>query len=147
MATNETIGKILEGYAASGKLTITYRQYPLSMHKNAKGDAIAALCSAEWDKYIDYKNWLYALEKAKNGKTTTNEDRIALAKSIGLDEAKFSDCLTKRAYEKQVDSDIALGDSMGVTGTPTIYLDGIRLDMSLFQGLDGFRSFLESRMK
>jgi hypothetical protein len=36
MATNETIGKILEGYAASGKLTITYRQYPLSMHKNAK---------------------------------------------------------------------------------------------------------------
>jgi hypothetical protein len=36
---------------------------------------------------------------------------------------------------------------MGVTGTPTIYLDGIRLDMSLFQGLDGFRSFLESRMK
>jgi protein-disulfide isomerase len=47
MATNETSGKILESYAASGRLMITYRQYPLSMHKNAKGDAIAALCSAE----------------------------------------------------------------------------------------------------
>jgi protein-disulfide isomerase len=49
---------------------------------------------------------------------------------------KFSDCLSKRAYEKQVESDIALGDSMGVTGTPTIYIDGIKLDMSLFQGID-----------
>ena len=83
----------------------------------------------------------------KSGKTITDKERVALAKSIGLDEAKFSDCLSKKAYEKQVDADIALGDSMGVTGTPTIYLDGIKLDMSLFQGLDGFRSFLESRMK
>lgn len=47
IATNESLFPILEGYAASGRLTITYRQFPLSMHKNAKGDAIAALCSAE----------------------------------------------------------------------------------------------------
>lgn len=48
----------------------------------------------------------------KSGKATTDEDRVALAKSIGLDEAKFSDCLSKKAYEKQVDADITLGDSM-----------------------------------
>jgi protein-disulfide isomerase len=47
IASNDSLFPILEGYAASGRLTITYRQYPLSMHKNAKGDAIAALCSAE----------------------------------------------------------------------------------------------------
>ena len=48
------------------------------------------------------------MEKAKSGKTTTDEDRISLAKEKGLDEAKFSQCLSSKAYEKQVEADIAL---------------------------------------
>ncbi|MBC7503806.1 thioredoxin domain-containing protein [Candidatus Gracilibacteria bacterium] len=144
---NETIQPIFEEYAASGRLMITYRQFPLSMHKNAKLDAIAALCSAEQGKYLDYKKALYAMEKAKAGKAATDEDRIALATATGLATAQFTTCLSSRAYEKQVEADIALGDSKGVSGTPTIYLDGIKLDISLFRDLAGFRTFLESRMK
>ena len=44
---SENIQPIFEEYAASGKLTIEFRQFPLTMHKNAMGDALAALCSAE----------------------------------------------------------------------------------------------------
>lgn len=36
IAFNESIHPIFEEYAASGRLTIIYRQFPLSMHKNAK---------------------------------------------------------------------------------------------------------------
>lgn len=144
---NETIHPIFEEYAASGRLMITYRQFPLASHKNAKWDAIAALCAAEQGKYMGYKKWLYAMEKTKAGKLATDADRVTLAKEKGLDEAKFSQCLSSRAYEKQVESDIALWDSKWVSGTPTIYLDGIKVDMSLFRDLAGLRSFLESRMK
>ncbi len=138
---------IFEEYAKSGKLMITFRQFPLTMHKNAKNDAIAALCSAEQGKYMDYKNWLYAMEKVKSGKTMSDAERVGLAKSIGLDEAKFSNCLATQAYAKQVEADIALGDSKWVKGTPTIYLNGIKLDMSIFKNLTDFRAFLESQMK
>lgn len=96
---------------------------------------------------MDYKKNLYALEKEKAGKTVTDTNRIVLAKETGLDEAKFSQCLSSRAYEKQIESDMALGDTRWVNGTPTIYLDGIKIDMSLFKDLDGFKSFLENRMK
>ena len=145
---NETIQPIFEEYAGAGKLTIVFRQFPLSnIHKNAKWDAIAALCSAELGGYMDYKKWLYTMEKEKAGKAVTDADRIAIAQTIGLDEAKFTSCLTNKTYEKQVEADIALGDSRGVTGTPTTYLDGIKIDMSLFRDLAGFKSFLESRMK
>ena len=51
------------------------------------------------------------MEKAKAGKTTTDADRVALAKTTGLDEMKFTTCLATQAYAKQVESDIALGDS------------------------------------
>lgn len=147
IAYNDSIMPIFEEYAASGKLTIIYRQFPLQMHKNAKWDAIAALCSAELGGYMDYKKWLYAMEKEKAGKTTTDADRIAIAKVVGLDEAKFTSCLTNKNYSSQVESDIALGDSKWVSGTPTTYLDGIKIDMSLFRDLAGFRSFLEGRMR
>ena len=147
IASNESIMPIFEEYASQGKMTITYRQFPLNMHKNARSDAIAALCSAEQGGYMNYKKWLYALEKSKSWKTITDVERVALAKTLSLDEGKFSTCLASRAYEKQVAADIALGDFKWVSGTPTIFLDGIKLDMSLFRDTDGFKSFIESRMK
>lgn len=148
IVSNETIMPIFEEYAASGKLMITFRQFPLTtIHKNAKRDAIAALCSAEQGKYMEYKKWLYALEKSKAGKTVTDADRVNLAKEKGLNVDTFSKCLSTWAYEKQVESDMALGDTKWVNGTPTIYLDGIKIDMSLFRDLNGFRSFIEARIK
>ncbi len=87
------------------------------------------------------------MEKEKAGKTTTDADRIVVAKAVGLDEAKFTSCLSNKTYSSQVESDMALGDSKWVSGTPTTYLDGIKIDMALFRDLTGFRSFLEGRMK
>jgi predicted DsbA family dithiol-disulfide isomerase len=51
------------------------------------------------------------MEKSKSGKTVTDAERVSLAKTLGLDEAKFSKCLASKVYEKQVESDIALGDA------------------------------------
>lgn len=147
IVSNERIMPIFEEYAASGKLMITFRQFPLTMHKNANWDALAALCSAEQGKYMEYKKWLYGLEETKAGKTVTDTDRVNLAKEHGLDEAKFSQCLSTRAYQKQVESDITLGETKWVNGTPTFYLDGIKLDMSIFKDPNWIRSFLEARMK
>lgn len=144
---SENIQPIFEEYAASGKLTIEFRQFPLTMHKNAMGDALAALCSAEQWKYMDYKKWLYALEKVKSGQNVSDDERLGIAKKIGLDETRFSTCLSSRAYEKQVQSDMALGESKWLQGTPTIYLDGIKIDMSLFRNLEGFKTFLDNRTK
>lgn len=60
---------------------------------------------------MDYKKALYSFEKNKAGKSVTDTERVTLAKEKGLDETKFSNCLSSRAYEKQVESDMALGDS------------------------------------
>jgi hypothetical protein len=49
-------------------------------------------------------------KKKRLEKTITDANRIALAKDKGLDEAKFSQCLSARVYEKQVESDMALGE-------------------------------------
>lgn len=62
---DKSISPILEKMADEGKITIAYRQFPLSFHANAFGDALAAMCSADQGKYQEYKKALYALEAKK----------------------------------------------------------------------------------
>jgi hypothetical protein len=39
--------------------------FPLSQHKNAKDDAIAAMCAHAQSKYSEFSTEMYALEKKK----------------------------------------------------------------------------------
>ncbi len=135
---------ILEEYASSGKLTIIYRQFPLtSMHKNAYRDAIAALCGAEQGKYMETKKALYALETEKREAKVSDNDRVNALVWAGLDSDAVSKCLASDAYKAQVDSDIARWESLRVTGTPTLFLDEKRLDLSGFKDKEMFISFLD----
>lgn len=141
-----TVGWILESYAASGKVVLQYRQYPLtSIHKNASRDALAALCGAEQGKYMEIKKALYALEEQKSGATVSDDERVEIAVSAGLDGASMKACLESDRYLGQIESDIARGDSLGVQGTPTIFLDGKKLDLGVvFRDLDMGKKWLDS---
>ena len=47
-----------------------------------------------------------------------------LAAETGLDAGKFSECLTSRRYQAEVEKDIADGRAAGVSGTPTTFVNG-----------------------
>lgn len=141
---SKSIGPILEWYAEKNQILITYRQYPLTqIHKNAFRDAMAALCAQEQGKYMDYKKALYALEESKAGATTTDEDRVNTAKEVGLDSLGMEACLATDRYKAQVESDMARGDSLKVNATPTVMLDGKKLDLGIFRDTDMFIKFLD----
>lgn len=140
----KTIAPIIEWYAEKGQLQIVYRQYPLnSIHKNANRDAIAALCAQEQGKYLDYKKALYALEESKAGASVSDKDRVNIAKEAGLDAAGMQACLATDRYQAQVESDVAYGDSIRVEGTPSVFLDGKKLDFTVFRDTDMFTKFLD----
>lgn len=141
---HNTLEPILEEYARAGKTQIVYKQFPLtSIHQNAYRDALAALCAASENKYIEYKSAIYTLEGEKGGKDMSDEDRIGVATTLGLDSVAFTSCLREDRYKAQVDQDMKDGDTIGVSGTPTIILDDKKLDMSVFNSLDGFRAFMD----
>ena len=142
-----TILPILESYADSGRLLIVYKQYPLtSIHKNAYRDALAAMCANDQGKYMDYRKALYALEEQKAGASVSDDDRVTTARNAGLDDAKLSACLSAEKYKAYVDADMADGDALHVEGTPTLFLDGKKLDFSAFQSVDQVKQFFDSRL-
>lgn len=142
---SEQLEPVFDAYAASGKLLITYKQFPLTtIHKNAYRDALAGLCAAEQGKYKEFKKTMYSLEKQKAGATVTDADRIELARANGLDVAAMTQCLKDNRYASQVDADIQSGETKGVNGTPTIFLDGTRLDIrTVFSDMNKGQAFLD----
>jgi protein-disulfide isomerase len=147
IAYSRSVGGLLESYAASGKVTITYKQFPLTgIHQNAYRDAIAGLCAAEQGKYMEYKKTLYSLEeeKWKTKAKTTDADRVELARANGLDVVAMTQCLADNRYARQVDTEMAEGDAKGVNSTPTTYLDGSKLDIgAIFADMTKGKAFME----
>lgn len=138
---SRAIGPIFEQYAADGYLQITYKQFPLQNHKNAERDALAALCSEEQGKYIEYKKALYALEESKSSAKVTDEDRVNIGKDI-VDTTKLAACLAGDKYLDQVRAEIREGEALGVTGTPTVFLDGKKIDNKIFSNLDAMKNIM-----
>jgi len=69
----------------------------------------------------------------------TEERVLAFARSLGLDMARFTTDLQSEATLERVRADLADGRRNGVTGTPTIFIDGVRYD-----GAWDFFSLLEA---
>ncbi|HLK40805.1 MAG TPA: Na+/H+ antiporter NhaA [Polyangiaceae bacterium] len=64
---------------------------------------------------------------------------LELATAIGLDRRRFADDLDSAAVSARVDRDVEDGRGNGVTGTPTLFVDGLRYD-----GAWDYHSMLEA---
>ena len=147
-STNKSIGPVIDKLVDEGKLTVEYRQFPLTrIHQNAFGDAMAAMCAYDQNKYKEYKNALYDLEESKKNAAVSDSDRIALAETTGLNKDEFSSCLSSKKYSDYVTKSIETGTSLGVTGTPTYFLNGKKLPMNSFPTIESFREFLEKAVQ
>ncbi len=57
----------------------------------------------------------------------TNDDIKTWSKEIGLDTNKFNSCFDAQRYKNLVDTDTTEGQTAGVSGTPTFYINGTQL--------------------
>jgi protein-disulfide isomerase len=123
------------------KIIYFFKNFPLtSMHPNAYNAALAALCAKEEGKFWEYHDILYANQKAQSP-----ENLSAYAAELGLNPEKFNTCLDSQKYKSQIDNDIKVGASVGVTGTPTFFINGIRILGA--QPIEEFVKAIESELK
>lgn len=101
------------------KIRLIYRDYPLQFHPQAVPAAEAARCAGDQGKYWEYNNHLMA-----NEGTLMDDDLKKRAADLGLDTAKFATCLEGTTHEPAIQTDFAEGSALGVTGTPTFFING-----------------------
>jgi len=112
-----TIVKLRQTYG--DKIRIVFKDFPLPNHSNAPKAAEAAHCAGEQGKYWDMHDRLFA-----------NQQGLAVpslkqtAAGLGLDAAKFDQCLDSGKYGASIAADMKEGEQLGVQSTPTVYVNG-----------------------
>jgi protein-disulfide isomerase len=106
------------------KVRVVWKDFPLTqIHPQAFKAAEAGHCAAEQGKFWEYHDKLFASQQALQP-----EFLKQYAKEMSLDASKFDACLDSSKYAERVRDSIAAGSRMGVSSTPTLYVNGRRLE-------------------
>ncbi len=74
-------------------------------------------------------------ELYKNGRNLTPETIKGIAEKIGLDMKKFEADRNSPEVKKQIDTELALGQTVDVRGTPSIFINGKVLQNRSVEGM------------
>jgi len=120
---NNAYKDIKSKYIDTGKVKLTFRQYPLPFHANAQKAAEASECANKQNKFWQYHDVLFTKGQA-DGTGLATADLKQYAQDLGLDTNKFNACLDNGETADIVKKDLADGQKAGVNGTPTFFING-----------------------
>lgn len=102
------------------QIRFVYRDFPLyQIHPNAEGAAYAANCAFEQEKYWEYHDILFS-----NQDNLAITDLIGYADQLGMDTVSFQECVESKRYADKIALDYQAGIDLGVSGTPTFFING-----------------------
>src|SRR5262245_22025800 len=111
----ETWPEIDRDYVKTGKVKYVFRDFPLEgLHPQALKADEAAHCAGAQGKYWAMHDRLFDSQTALEEK-----DLAQHAGAVGLDLARFEQCLQSGRYTAQVRQSLQDGVQLGVSGTPT----------------------------
>ena len=117
---------------------IAYKHLPLRSHNMAGPAALASLAANEQGKFWEYHDKLYA------EKTIVPASIDKIASEIGLDQDQFKKDMNSVRLKQIVSADVAEAGQLGVTGTPTIFINGRKLKQ---RSLEGFQAQIDEELR
>jgi protein-disulfide isomerase len=122
--------------AFPGKIRFVVRDYPLeTRHQHAFRAAQAAYAANVQGKFAEYADILYTHQDALD-----DDSLRKYADQLGLNLKQFEIDFNSEKSAAEIRHDIADGDSYGVAGTPTIYVNGVSVRK---YSVIGFRDAIE----
>lgn len=113
-----------------GKVRLVTRDFPLSQHAEAFKAAEAAEAAREQGKY-----WEYIAVLMRNQSSLGVEKLKSFASELGLDRARFDSALDSGKFAELVQLDVEDGMKLGLTGTPTLFINGRRVNAKSYEEL------------
>ncbi len=133
-----TVKQLMDKY--QGKVKWVFRDFPIpTIHPAAPKAHEAARCAAEQGKFWEYHDLLF--EKSPR---QAPEELKQYAKDLKLDSATFAKCLDSGKEQAAVNRDVEDGTRLGVTGTPTFFINGRELIGNM--PLTAFEKIIDSEL-
>ena len=103
-----------------GKVKWVFKSFPLPFHKKAFKAHIASLCAQKQDRFFEYHFKLF-----NKSPELGEQELLSTASESNLNMKQFNECIKDKNDElgERVKADIEEGASLGVNGTPTIFIN------------------------
>jgi len=106
------------------RIKFIFRHFPLNIHDKAYDAAVAAEAAGEQGKFWAMQDQLFANQQAWASPSANHRQLFnEYAQKIGLDVDKFQTAMAGIATKNRVDQDAARARGMGVSSTPSVYIN------------------------
>lgn len=139
----DTLPQIIKDYVDTGKVKMYYRHFPLSFHPKATPLANIAECANDQGAFWKMHDKIF--DNNSTVANMTDEDFKQWAADLGLDTVKFNNCYDNKEHQNLVDEDQQAGTAVGVSGTPTFYINGKQLVGA--QPFSAFQAAIDAELK
>ncbi|MFK7872689.1 MAG: DsbA family protein [Oligoflexales bacterium] len=103
-------------------VSMTFLDYPINHSGISRLVAEGAACAQPQGKF-----WEYHEEAFDSQKTLSKDSPLEIAKKVSLDEKKWQQCMDSGEGRKVVEAGEKEAERLGISGTPTIYINGIKI--------------------
>jgi len=141
---NPSMQQIMEEY--KDKVRFVHRVFPLTdIHKNALAGSRALEAAGLQGKFFEMENVLFTNQSSWQSLSTAKAQEAfeGYAKQIGLDVEKYKTDYAGSQVFDAVSASRKRGEQMGVTGTPTLFINGEKIT---FQTADDIRKLLDDAL-
>ena len=115
--------KLYEKYVKSGTLRMEWKDFPYQGRESVDA-ALAARAAQAQGAFWEYHDLVYENQSSGNSGGYNEESLAALAEEAGLDVDRFREDLESARYEGVVQADFEEGQGLGISGTPTFFING-----------------------
>jgi protein-disulfide isomerase len=127
---------------AAGRIKVYYKHYPLdsscnpkiarSIHAGSCALALGGICANNQGKFEAFHDRVFSVEM----QNPQPADVMRLAGEAGLNASAIESCMEDPKTKAVLDAQIAEGNRLGVTSTPTVYIDGKKLpQINIFEAI------------
>jgi protein-disulfide isomerase len=115
--SREVFPRVDSDYIRNGKVRYYFRDLPLPSHPQALPAAMASHCAGEQGKFWEMHERLFANQNALGPDALKQH-----AAALGLDAARFNECLSSGKYRSAVARSMASAERMRIDGTPAFLI-------------------------
>lgn len=142
--------RITETYVAAGQVYYIFHQYPFidraSVNKESQQAANASMCAAEQGLFWEYHDILFANWSGENVGAFNDKQLVAFAETLSLDMDFFTSCFEENRYQDEIQTDFELGTEMGVSGTPSVFVNGQHITPGFVPGFEDIQQAVEAAL-
>lgn len=138
-----TVKQVQEKY--KDQVVFQFSHFPITTaHPNAFAAARASEAAAKQNKFWEMHDLLYQNQEQWASLSDPSKAYAAYAKSLGLNVDQFTTDAASSSSNDFINADIAEATKLGVTGTPTFFLNGKKITVS--QSVDDFSKQLDAAL-